>query len=148
MKCHEVERVENLTYHWHCKHCDGYWPFHCYRREDLEKMECPARTGVKKLDYMGETFKYGTLYIDGDKLCEVKDLSELTDTTTTDPECCEPAAILTEAPEMTFTATIRLSARRWKRICAIANGFIKNLDRPRFRQARRARRLCNRWVIW
>lgn len=97
---------------------------------------------------MGETFKYGTLYIDGDKLCEVKDLNELSDTTTTDPECCKLAAILTEAPEMTFTATVKLSAHYWKRIRAIANGFVKNLDRPRFRQLHRARRLCDAWVIW
>lgn len=97
---------------------------------------------------MGETFKYGTLYIDGDKLCEVKDLNELTNATTTDPECCKLAAKRTELSEMTFTATVKLPARYWKRICAYTNGFVKNLDRPRFRQARRARRLCNRWVIW
>lgn len=97
---------------------------------------------------MGETFKYGTLYIDGDKLCEVKDLNELNDTTTTDPECCKLAAILTEAHEMTFTATVKVSARHWKRIRAIANGFIKNLDRPRFRQLHRARRFRDAWVIW
>lgn len=97
---------------------------------------------------MGETLKYGTLYIDGDKLCEVKDLNELTDTTKTDPECCKLAAILTEASEITFTATVNVSARYWKRIRAIANGFIKNLDRPRFRQLHRARRLCDVWVIW
>lgn len=46
---HEVERFENLMYkgcepHWHCIHCDGYWPFHCYGRRDLEQMKCPART--------------------------------------------------------------------------------------------------------
>lgn len=29
--------------HWHCIHCDNYWPFHCYSRKDLEQMECPAR---------------------------------------------------------------------------------------------------------
>lgn len=45
---HEVERFENLMYkgcepHWHCIHCDGYWPFHCYGRHDLEQMKCPAR---------------------------------------------------------------------------------------------------------
>lgn len=48
IKCHEVERFENLMYkgcepHWHCIYCDNYWPFHCYRRKDLEQMECPAR---------------------------------------------------------------------------------------------------------
>lgn len=46
--CHEVERVENLMYegcesHWHCIHCDDYWPFHCYGKKDLEQMKCPAR---------------------------------------------------------------------------------------------------------
>ena len=45
---HEVERFENLMYkgcepHWHCIHCDNYWPFHCYGRRDLEKMKCPVR---------------------------------------------------------------------------------------------------------
>lgn len=45
---HEVERFENLMYkgcepHWHCIHCDNYWPFHCYGRRDLEQMKCPAR---------------------------------------------------------------------------------------------------------
>lgn len=45
---HEVERFENLMYkgcepHWHCVHCDNYWPFHCYGRKDLEQMKCPAR---------------------------------------------------------------------------------------------------------
>jgi len=44
---HEVERFENLMYkgcesHWHCIHCDDYWPFHCYGKKDLEQMECPA----------------------------------------------------------------------------------------------------------
>lgn len=97
---------------------------------------------------MGETFKYGTLYIDGDKLCEVKDLNELNDTTTTDPECCKLAAILTEAHEMTFTATVKLPARYWKHIRAYANGFKKNIERPRFRQLHRAGRLCDAWVIW
>ena len=48
IKCHEVERFENLMYkgcesHWHCIHCDDYWPFHCYGKKDLEQMECPAR---------------------------------------------------------------------------------------------------------
>lgn len=48
IKCHEVERCENLMYkgcesHWHCIHCDNYWPFHCYGKKDLEQMECPAR---------------------------------------------------------------------------------------------------------
>lgn len=48
IKCHEVKRFENLMYkgcepHWHCIHCDNYWPFHCYGRKDLEQMECPAR---------------------------------------------------------------------------------------------------------
>ena len=48
IQCHEVERFENLMYegcepHWHCIHCDNYWPFHCYGRKDLEQMECPAR---------------------------------------------------------------------------------------------------------
>jgi len=48
MVCHEVERFENLMYegcesHWHCIHCDDYWPFHCYGKKDLEQMECPAR---------------------------------------------------------------------------------------------------------
>ena len=47
---HEVERVDNLMYdgcepHWHCVHCKGYWPFHCYGKEDLEQMECKARLG-------------------------------------------------------------------------------------------------------
>lgn len=50
--CHEVERFENLMYkgcesHWHCIHCDNYWPFHCYGKKDLEQMECPARTDWK-----------------------------------------------------------------------------------------------------
>ena len=49
---HEVERVENLMYkgcepHWHCIHCNDYWPFHCYGRKDLEQMKCPARKAVK-----------------------------------------------------------------------------------------------------
>lgn len=48
IKCHEVKRFENLMYkgcesHWHCIYCDNYWPFHCYGKEDLEQMECPAR---------------------------------------------------------------------------------------------------------
>ena len=47
-KCHEVERFENLMYngcesHWHCICCDGFWPFHCYGKKDLEQMECPAK---------------------------------------------------------------------------------------------------------
>ena len=46
---HEVERVENLMYegcesHWHCIHCNDYWPFHCYGRKDLEQMPCPVRS--------------------------------------------------------------------------------------------------------
>lgn len=50
IQCHEVKRVEGLMYegcesHWHCVHCNDYWPFHCYKRKDLEKMECPARSG-------------------------------------------------------------------------------------------------------
>lgn len=45
---HEVERVDNLMYngcepHWHCIHCNGYWPFHCYGKKDLEQMECKVR---------------------------------------------------------------------------------------------------------
>lgn len=45
---HEVERFENLMYdgcesHWHCVYCDNYWPFHCYNKDDLEKMICPGR---------------------------------------------------------------------------------------------------------
>jgi len=48
IKCHKVERFENLMYkgcesHWHCIYCDDYWPFHCYGKKDLEQMECPAR---------------------------------------------------------------------------------------------------------
>lgn len=48
IKTHEVERVENLMYkgcepHWHCIHCDNYWPFHCYSRKDLEQMTCPEK---------------------------------------------------------------------------------------------------------
>lgn len=48
IKYHEVERFENLMYkgcepHWHCIHCDNYWPFHCYGKKDLEQMECPSR---------------------------------------------------------------------------------------------------------
>lgn len=51
---HEVERFENLMYkgcepHWHCIYCDGYWPFHCYGKKDLEQMECPARKWVDKV---------------------------------------------------------------------------------------------------
>lgn len=50
-KSHEVERVENLMYkgcepHWHCTHCNDYWPFHCYSRKDLEQMECLARKAL------------------------------------------------------------------------------------------------------
>ena len=46
--CHKVERFENLMYkgcepHWHCKRCDDYWPLHCYGKDELEKMPCPAR---------------------------------------------------------------------------------------------------------
>lgn len=98
---------------------------------------------------MGETFKYGTLFIDGDKLCEVKDLNELSDADiTTDPSSYELDVKLMKPSEMTFTATVNMSAHYWKRIRAIANGFIKNLDRPRFRQLHRARQLCDAWVIW
>ena len=48
VKCHEVKRFKSLMYkgckpHWHCIHCDKYWPLHCYRKKDLEQMECPAR---------------------------------------------------------------------------------------------------------
>lgn len=54
--CHEVERVDNLMYdgcepHWHCIHCDDYWPFHCYGRKDLEKMECPIRSAKLQRDH-------------------------------------------------------------------------------------------------
>ena len=50
IQCHEVERVEGLMYegcesHWHCIHCNDYWPFHCYGKKDLEQMECPVRSG-------------------------------------------------------------------------------------------------------
>ena len=53
IKCHEVKRFENLMYkgcepHWHCIHCDNYWPFHCYGRKDLEQMECPARKAQRE----------------------------------------------------------------------------------------------------
>ena len=49
IQCHEVERVENLMYegcesHWHCIHCNDYWPFHCYEMKDLEQMPCPIRS--------------------------------------------------------------------------------------------------------
>ena len=55
IKYHEVERYENLMYkgcesHWHCIHCDNYWPFHCYGKKDLEQMECPARNEKKVKD--------------------------------------------------------------------------------------------------
>lgn len=58
-KNHEVERVENLMYkgcepHWHCTHCNNYWPFHCYGRKDLEQMECPARKALKEQGSRGE----------------------------------------------------------------------------------------------
>lgn len=50
---HEVERFENLMYkgcepHWHCIYCDGYWPFHCYGKKDLEQMECPTRKAQRE----------------------------------------------------------------------------------------------------
>ena len=49
---HEVERFDNLMYdgcepHWHCIHCDNYWPFHCYKKKDLEHMPCPSRQEVQ-----------------------------------------------------------------------------------------------------
>ena len=45
---HEVVRFDNLMYqgcepHWHCIHCEDYWPFHCYGKKDLEQMHCKAR---------------------------------------------------------------------------------------------------------
>lgn len=45
---HKVKRIENLMYkgcesHWKCTICGICIPFHCYGKEDLEKMECPGR---------------------------------------------------------------------------------------------------------
>lgn len=55
VNCHKVERVENLIYegcepHWHCIHCDDYWPFHCYGKKDLEQMACPIRSAQLQMD--------------------------------------------------------------------------------------------------
>ena len=64
IKCHEVERFENLMYegcepHWHCIHCNNYWPFHCYGRKDLEQMECQARNDrLVMFDDRGEAVKW------------------------------------------------------------------------------------------
>ena len=47
-KRHQIKRVDDLMYkgcepHWHCIICGGYWPFHCYSKEELEKMECKGK---------------------------------------------------------------------------------------------------------
>lgn len=48
---HKVKRINNLMYdgcepHWQCIYCGTCIPFHCYKKEDIELMECPARLGV------------------------------------------------------------------------------------------------------
>ena len=42
---HKAIRVDNLMYkgcepHWKCILCGDVVPFHCYTKEELEKMEC------------------------------------------------------------------------------------------------------------
>lgn len=44
---HKVIRVDNLMYkgcepHWKCVQCGDCIPFHCFGKQDLEQMECPA----------------------------------------------------------------------------------------------------------
>jgi hypothetical protein len=42
---HKAVRVDNLMYegcepHWKCVYCGDYVPFHCYKKEEFEKMCC------------------------------------------------------------------------------------------------------------
>lgn len=74
--CHEVERFENLMYkgcesHWHCIHCDNYWPFHCYGKKDLEQMECPARTDWKWISVKDRMPESGKVVL---ATCEIRSL--------------------------------------------------------------------------
>lgn len=52
---HKVERINNLMYkgcepHWRCTICGICIPFHCYSKNDIEKMECPGKKVQSKCE--------------------------------------------------------------------------------------------------
>ena len=61
---HKVIRIDDLMYngcepHWRCVYCGVCIPFHCYGKEDLEKMECDIDTIIScgRIDYSEERAK-------------------------------------------------------------------------------------------
>jgi predicted nucleic acid-binding Zn ribbon protein len=58
---HKVKRVDNLMYkgcepHWKCIYCGDCIPFHCYKNEQIESMECKG-AGSDKIKKLKEEIK-------------------------------------------------------------------------------------------